>query len=261
MFVFFFFFQAEDGIRDADVTGVQTCALPIYGERAGHADREAGGDDGDRAVERREEAADGAEDLDEAVVEPEEEVADHLGVDAPLAAVGGDHHVLVLELVLEHLAHGGAQRGVAVALPDVEVLLDAVDLDRLEHHVDGRRAEEAAHGDDERELETASRVERRDVLETEERLPEGDMARLDRDERVEDRPHARRRDLAQRAVEGEIEDLVEDETAAEPHVDAPGRGGHVYGSSRRRRSTASTNVAAFAITRAAASSGKFSTKP
>src|SRR5256885_9035710 len=28
--VFFFFFQAEDGIRDYKVTGVQTCALPIY---------------------------------------------------------------------------------------------------------------------------------------------------------------------------------------------------------------------------------------
>ena len=27
--VIFFFFQAEDGIRDYDVTGVQTCALPI----------------------------------------------------------------------------------------------------------------------------------------------------------------------------------------------------------------------------------------
>src|SRR5438309_8950093 len=27
--VFFFFFQAEDGIRDGTVTGVQTCALPI----------------------------------------------------------------------------------------------------------------------------------------------------------------------------------------------------------------------------------------
>src|SRR5271168_1182849 len=27
--VFFFFFQAEDGIRDRTVTGVQTCALPI----------------------------------------------------------------------------------------------------------------------------------------------------------------------------------------------------------------------------------------
>src|SRR5207253_8330875 len=25
-----FFFQAEDGIRDGHVTGVQTCALPIY---------------------------------------------------------------------------------------------------------------------------------------------------------------------------------------------------------------------------------------
>src|SRR2546422_2701996 len=25
-----FFFQAEDGIRDVAVTGVQTCALPIY---------------------------------------------------------------------------------------------------------------------------------------------------------------------------------------------------------------------------------------
>src|SRR5690606_40595901 len=28
----FFFFQAEDGIRDFHVTGVQTCALPISGE-------------------------------------------------------------------------------------------------------------------------------------------------------------------------------------------------------------------------------------
>src|SRR5690554_7684670 len=32
VFFFFFFFQAEDGIRDADVTGVQTCALPILGQ-------------------------------------------------------------------------------------------------------------------------------------------------------------------------------------------------------------------------------------
>src|SRR6266568_7931473 len=29
--MFFFFFQAEDGIRDGTVTGVQTCALPICG--------------------------------------------------------------------------------------------------------------------------------------------------------------------------------------------------------------------------------------
>src|SRR5689334_24705060 len=29
-YFFFFFFQAEDGIRDGTVTGVQTCALPIW---------------------------------------------------------------------------------------------------------------------------------------------------------------------------------------------------------------------------------------
>src|SRR5260221_10403184 len=33
--IFFFFFQAEDGIRDHCVTGVQTCALPILDERGG----------------------------------------------------------------------------------------------------------------------------------------------------------------------------------------------------------------------------------
>src|SRR5258708_12612526 len=34
--VFFFFFQAEDGIRDDLVTGVQTCALPISTHRHKH---------------------------------------------------------------------------------------------------------------------------------------------------------------------------------------------------------------------------------
>src|SRR5689334_25062644 len=37
----FFFFQAEDGIRDGTVTGVQTCALPIY-QRAAGAQRRRG---------------------------------------------------------------------------------------------------------------------------------------------------------------------------------------------------------------------------
>src|SRR2546425_6245761 len=32
----FFFFQAEDGIRDKLVTGVQTCALPILPRSGGH---------------------------------------------------------------------------------------------------------------------------------------------------------------------------------------------------------------------------------
>src|SRR5207247_6878116 len=47
-----FFFQAEDGIRDPLVTGVQTCALPIYAAdanarlvAAAHAARQATGED------------------------------------------------------------------------------------------------------------------------------------------------------------------------------------------------------------------------
>src|SRR3712207_7402100 len=35
LFLFFFFFQAEDGIRDIGVTGVQTCALPICEMKVG----------------------------------------------------------------------------------------------------------------------------------------------------------------------------------------------------------------------------------
>src|ERR1022692_2313909 len=47
--VLFFFFQAEDGIRDYKVTGVQTCALPIWHGRSagtresGHAHHGYGG--------------------------------------------------------------------------------------------------------------------------------------------------------------------------------------------------------------------------
>src|SRR2546426_5565791 len=48
--VFFFFFQAEDGIRDYKVTGVQTCALPISA-RSGRLER--GGDGGGARVSRR----------------------------------------------------------------------------------------------------------------------------------------------------------------------------------------------------------------
>src|SRR5467141_5042752 len=41
-FCVFFFFQAEDGIRDSSVTGVQTCALPISSlQILCHAGREA----------------------------------------------------------------------------------------------------------------------------------------------------------------------------------------------------------------------------
>src|SRR2546422_8625143 len=39
----FFFFQAEDGIRDVAVTGVQTCALPITFPRRGDGNDRRGG--------------------------------------------------------------------------------------------------------------------------------------------------------------------------------------------------------------------------
>src|SRR3989454_9299503 len=38
--MFFFFFQAEDGIRDYKVTGVQTCALPIFFQKEASDDPE-----------------------------------------------------------------------------------------------------------------------------------------------------------------------------------------------------------------------------
>src|SRR5436309_15687400 len=57
-----FFFQAEDGIRDFHVTGVQTCALPIFprrplggGDRGGNSARSwrQPGGGGGRSEERR----------------------------------------------------------------------------------------------------------------------------------------------------------------------------------------------------------------
>src|SRR6266487_5590690 len=62
----FFFFQAEDGIRVVRVTGVQTCALPIYRRRSGRAGtaaaRRAVGDSrGGAAVDRSEERRVGKE--------------------------------------------------------------------------------------------------------------------------------------------------------------------------------------------------------
>src|SRR5207249_5304355 len=42
-FGYYFFFQAEDGIRARNVTGVQTCALPISARSGRVADRAAGG--------------------------------------------------------------------------------------------------------------------------------------------------------------------------------------------------------------------------
>src|SRR3990172_9901598 len=54
LIIYIFFFQAEDGIRDVAVTGVQTCALPILAQGV-----EDGGADvgGEAALEEAKEAA------------------------------------------------------------------------------------------------------------------------------------------------------------------------------------------------------------
>src|SRR5215471_19500140 len=58
--IFFFFFQAEDGIRDLYVTGDQTCALPIWLCSAQHwtdsVTRSEGAIEGERARMARSEA-------------------------------------------------------------------------------------------------------------------------------------------------------------------------------------------------------------
>src|SRR5690606_41203460 len=68
---FLFFFQAEDGIRDFHVTGVQTCALPISGGAAPPRRR--------RGLRRRPDAR--------ALIEPVRAVARH-----PTECWGGDCH-------------------------------------------------------------------------------------------------------------------------------------------------------------------------
>src|SRR5207248_4695230 len=58
----FFFFQAEDGIRDRTVTGVQTCALPISTNMAGRGtDILLGGNPEYMAAQKNKEVTDLAE--------------------------------------------------------------------------------------------------------------------------------------------------------------------------------------------------------
>src|SRR6266511_5771576 len=80
---FFFFFQAEDGIRDFHVTGVQTCALPIWTERAASADgREASalmGSDGVAQVQIATARSNPAANAGDGSAGPEPTTAEHSG--------------------------------------------------------------------------------------------------------------------------------------------------------------------------------------
>src|SRR3712207_6428494 len=75
-----FFFQAEDGIRDIGVTGVQTCALPIFSNLLENAHRHGDGAAVRLAVRCRPGWVDLA--LTQAVVRPER-LLGHLRTDAP----------------------------------------------------------------------------------------------------------------------------------------------------------------------------------
>src|SRR6266496_1781825 len=99
--MFVFFFQAEDGIRDLYVTGVQTCALPISA---------------DRGLARN--------DLQEAVLLREPfEVGPWIGDRDERAALGGE--VRGVRARLERRA--GLRRGDEERLAHVQRVLEATD--------------------------------------------------------------------------------------------------------------------------------------
>ena len=83
--------------------------------------------------------------------------------------------VFVAELVVEDVAHGGAERPAPVGIPDGEILADAVDLDRLQDDLDAERAEDARDQDQEPKLQPPAEVESAPAH-VEEILPEGEVS-------------------------------------------------------------------------------------
>src|SRR2546429_5283025 len=84
---YFFFFQAEDGIRDVAVTGVQTCALPISrGEGADRLDERASGGACREELDRQERGQ-APEDVE---VVPLDDIPNGCGDDDPAKILGGE---------------------------------------------------------------------------------------------------------------------------------------------------------------------------
>src|SRR5262249_59453804 len=80
VYFLFFFFQAEDGIRDWSVTGVQTCALPIsfYFQRGG-LDERAGLEEIERREQCKRDDADAVRQVGIALKGGGQRHADHIG--------------------------------------------------------------------------------------------------------------------------------------------------------------------------------------
>src|SRR5690606_40955377 len=79
---FFFFFQAEDGIRDFHVTGVQTCALPIFDARGYGKTRSQNVSFSNREDIRR--------------------LLDHLGIDSATLIGNSRGGIMAIDFALEH---------------------------------------------------------------------------------------------------------------------------------------------------------------
>src|SRR3990172_12964111 len=145
-------------------------------ERPGDGRRGSGDQDGHRVPEGTEEPADRPQDLDQAVVQPEQEVPDPFGVDLALGQTGHDL-VLVLEFVLQDLPDRPPQGASLVGLPDRQILPPPVDLDGFQHQMRRPRPEDPADPDEEPELDAAPQIEGAD-FDPEELLPEGEVLRL-----------------------------------------------------------------------------------
>src|SRR2546422_8583246 len=102
--VFFFFFQAEDGIRDVAVTGVQTCALPISDILDGVAGRPAAPElsmDFEEAIGRLPDGARHVFVLHDIEGYRHEEIADMLGIVAGTSKSQLHHARMALRKHLE----------------------------------------------------------------------------------------------------------------------------------------------------------------
>src|SRR2546423_3214030 len=113
----FFFFQAEDGIRDKLVTGVQTCALPIYLTRVFDVVLRELGD--------VHEALDTGKDLDECA---ERDHLRHLALDDVALLVLLQHLLPWIGLRLLEAERDALALAVDVQHLDLDVLADLEDL-------------------------------------------------------------------------------------------------------------------------------------